>query len=623
MAMASAVGEDAAAHQSAFRKVTEYTDVAVLVVTYNSEDTLPLLLNDLRAETRGQSIKVIVADNSPTPLTLAAAAREPDVYAFPSGGNLGYAGAINLAMQYAGSAGAYLILNPDLRVEPGAIKALRARMFASNAGVVVPALLDDDGTVYPSLRREPSLAGSLGDALLGSRFPERAEWLSETDRDAESYRHAHRVEWATGAALLIDADCAAAVGNWDEQFFLYSEETDFFHRVRDAGSTAWFEPHATMRHSRGGSGSSPDLDALMAVNRVRYIRKYRNPAYARAFQVTVNLGLLLRTGIPGHQGVLGKVAFPSRWDELPRAAVSAEVAPEDMPPGSVIIPACNEAAVLGRTLTPLAPYAATGRIEVIIACNGCTDGTEKVAAAFAGMTVLRVDKASKVAAMNAGNHAATLWPRVYLDADISIQPASLKELLQRLHRDDDTLAARPAYLNDTTGAAWPVRAFYRARRRLPSMSGALWGAGAYAVSENGHRKLGDFPAVTADDLYADRAFSQQEKEILQGVPVLVRVPRDVPGLMAVLRRSRRGNVEQDSAGEASSGSLAARELLSSVRGPVSLLDAVVYAGFSLTTRLVVGVANHRGRAGSTAWERDHSSRIVRPSPSDIAGRGAP
>ncbi|GAA1784814.1 hypothetical protein GCM10009712_35170 [Pseudarthrobacter sulfonivorans] len=321
-----------------FQPVTEHTDIAVLVVTYNNEDTLPVLLDDLRAETGSQSIKVIVADNSPTPLTMAVAANDPDVHAFRTGGNVGYAAAINMAVQRAGAAAAYLVLNPDVRVEPGAISALRARMLASNAGVVVPLLLDDDGSVYPSLRREPTLVSALGDALLGSRLPARPGWLSEMDRDAESYRHAHSVEWATGAALLVRADTVAAVGNWDEQFFLYSEETDFFRRVRETGATAWFEPTAIMQHSRGGSGTSSDLDALMAANRVRYIRKHRNPAYAGAFHAAVSLSLLLRSGIPGRSGILGKVVLPRRWDELPRATVYQDATPEEMPAGYAASP---------------------------------------------------------------------------------------------------------------------------------------------------------------------------------------------------------------------------------------------------------------------------------------------
>jgi GT2 family glycosyltransferase len=43
-----------------------------------------------------------------------------------------------------------------------------------------------------------------------------------------------------------------AVGQWDDQFFLYSEETYFFRRVRAAGFTVWLEPAAEVEHIAGG-----------------------------------------------------------------------------------------------------------------------------------------------------------------------------------------------------------------------------------------------------------------------------------------------------------------------------------------------------------------------------------
>ncbi|MBO0078352.1 hypothetical protein JJD28_14990, partial [Listeria monocytogenes] len=74
------------------------------------------------------------------------------------------------------------------------------------------------------------------------------------------------------AALLIRRDLADRLGPWDERFFLYSEETEYFHRARKAGETGWFTPDAIVRHEQGGSGVRPEFTALMAVNRVRYAR---------------------------------------------------------------------------------------------------------------------------------------------------------------------------------------------------------------------------------------------------------------------------------------------------------------------------------------------------------------
>lgn len=596
--------EDPVLRSEGFSPLEEPTDVAVLVVTYKNERDVPLLLDSLLPETREQSIKVIVADNSPGPSTLFELRKHPGVHAFATGGNLGYSGAINAAMRKAGSAKSYLILNPDTRIEAGAIRSMRRRMAVSGAGVVVPLLKDDDGTVSRSLRREPSVARAIGDALLGARLPGRPGWLAETDFDQESYAHPHKVDWATGAALLIHPDVAQLVGEWDEDYFLYSEETDFMHRVRSAGLEVWFEPRAAMLHTKGGSGSSAALEALMAANRVRYVRKFHTLGYARAFHAAVVLSALLRAPLPRRNGILATVTRERKWADLPHAESYNRTAKGQVPYGTVIIPAHNEAAVLGRTLDALAEAGASGAVEIIVACNGCTDGTAAVARAYPGVQVVEVAEASKVAALNAADRAATRWPRLYLDADIELPLDALCATLGRLSEDEAVLCARPAFQYDSAGASWQVRAYYRARSRLPQASGSMWGAGVYGISEKGHERFGEFPPVTADDCFVERLYGPGEKAVLPCRPVTVRTPRTAQALLATLRRVYRGNAElQQLPGSHTARTV--RELARSVHGPSSALDAVVYAFFAAAGRRG---GSQPGSPDSASWERDDTSR---------------
>lgn len=598
-------GAEAVGHDSLnrFAHHSQHAEVAVVVVTYSNERDVAQLFRSLRPETQDQSIKVIVADNSPSDATLRVLEGETDVLAFSTGGNHGYAGGINLAMERAGDADSYLILNPDLWVERGSIKALRDRMDKEHAGVVVPTLLDEDGKLYPSLRREPSLARALGDALLGSRLPGRPGWLSEIDRAEASYHRPHKVDWATGAALLIRSDVAETVGQWDESFFLYSEETDYMRRVRSIGAGIWFEPSAKMVHSRGGSGSSPALEALMSANRIRYVRKFHQTGYARAFRAAVLLSALLRAPLRGRRGNFALIARESRWKELPHAASHPprQMRPDDVPSGAVIIPAHNEVAVLRRTLDALSLPLASGRVEVIVACNGCTDGTEEVARSVPHVRVVEVAAASKVAALNAGDRAAIRWPRLYLDADIELPVEALCATFEALSKDHELLCARPAFRYDTEGASGLVRAYYRARTRLPQASASMWGAGVYGLSMKGHERLGEFPAVTADDCFIDRLFEGAEKATLDCPPVTVRTPRSTSALLSTLKRVYRGNSELRGVRDVRIARTL-RELVASIQGPVSAVEALVYGLFALAGRL----APRR----LPAWERDETSRIT-------------
>lgn len=293
-------------------------DVAVLVVTYNSAGDLPGLLASLRREAGSAVLRVVVADNASRDDTLEVARRQGDVIAVESGGNLGYAGGINVAYRHAGDAAAVLILNPDLVVEPGCVAALLARMESEAAGVVVPAIARPDGTLTDSLRREPSLLRSLGDALFGRLWPGRPAALSETVRGRPAYSSPCQVDWATGAALLVSRAAADRVGPWDERFFMYSEETDYFRRVRAAGFPVWYEPSALVTHREGGSGASPELVALMVVNMLRYTRKYR-PLAVPAHYCVLLLQEARRWGNPAHRLALLALIRRVAWADLPHA----------------------------------------------------------------------------------------------------------------------------------------------------------------------------------------------------------------------------------------------------------------------------------------------------------------
>ena len=591
-----------------FAPPTGFADVCVLSVTHNNAGDVPGLIDSLRAETDDLAVRVVVADNSSTDTTLEQLALHSDVQVVQTGGNLGYAGGINAAALHTGDVGAVLVLNPDLRVCRGALRAMLERLRQPGTGIVVPLLADEDGTTYHSLRREPSIPRALGDALAGRRLAHRPGWLSEIEYDAEAYLYAHPVDWATGAALMVDMPLARRLSGWNEDFFLYSEETEYFHRARSTGAEVWFEPAATMVHRRGGSGQSPELTALMAVNRVRYAELRHGKSYAAAFRTAVLLAEVLRTGGAGHRLAVPALLLSRHRRRLPgagRASAAETPAAADegavsLPRGTIIIPCHNEERVIGATLDSLASVIAAGT-EAIVVCNGCTDGSAAEAGARAGVRVLEIMQASKTAAINAGNAAASFWPRLYLDADIKVGEETVRAVFEAL--DTGSLAVRPPVDYDLNGAALLVRSYYRARRHLPGAGTALWGAGAYALSAEAGQQLGTLPPVVADDLYVERFFPAAEKSVLDCPPVLVRLPRDVPSLLAVLRRTYRGNAEQGALNSTALNSAAG--IFGSVRGPRSAFDAVVYTAFTLAGRRLAA-ASHPG----TTWERDESTRTV-------------
>lgn len=301
----------------------EEVDCGVIVVAYNSASAIGPLLESLPSAADGLRLRTVVVDNGSMDGTVSVARSFPGVQCVETGSNLGYAGAINIGRQLARPCSAVAILNPDLRLHPGALATLCRAVSEPGVGVAFPQLLDGASRLYPSLRREPSLSRAVGDALFGRRFRSRPSWLGEIVWQPKEYIYRHPVDWATGAAVVVSGTCDAAIGDWDTGFFLYSEEVDFAARARDAGFGVEFVPEAAAHHEGGGSGSSDALVALMAVNRVRYYEKRHRRASASVFRALVVLHELVRINQPAHRRTVAIVLRRGRWAELPKGGASA------------------------------------------------------------------------------------------------------------------------------------------------------------------------------------------------------------------------------------------------------------------------------------------------------------
>lgn len=288
-----------------------HVECAIVIVTYNSGRDIIKLLDSLPAAAAGLTTRIIVVDNGSSDATVGLVRGYGGVTCVATGANLGYSGGINVGRKQAGEYSAVLILNPDVVLDRGAIREMVSALNDAEVGIVAPQLLDRQGQWFPSLRRFPTLARAVGDGLLGRRLGRRPGGFSETVWHRESYEQQHPIDWATGAALLVAAACDRAVGPWDERFFLYSEETDYAVRARNAGFRMEYVPTARVFHEGGGSGQSAALVALMAISRVRYVEKHGR--WPLAYRAALIVAEFLRSGDPGHRTALKMLLRKSRW----------------------------------------------------------------------------------------------------------------------------------------------------------------------------------------------------------------------------------------------------------------------------------------------------------------------
>jgi N-acetylglucosaminyl-diphospho-decaprenol L-rhamnosyltransferase len=291
----------------------------VVVVTYNSGDVLKDCLQSLTDGCRGlHLVKVVVADNASTDESVAIAENlcEPVTEVLQLGRNAGYAAAINAAVRTLDldALDAVLVLNPDARPAPDSITTLAEALREPGRGITVPQLVNTDGTLQPSLRRQPTVGRALAEAVIGGTAAGRIGLLGELITDPERYRHSGPAAWATGAVMLISTALIADIGDWNESFLLYGEEVDYALRAGDGGWLLWYEPSAVVEHIGGESGTNPMLAALLAVNRVRLFRGRRGLIRGTVYFAVVVVGEAVRAlvGRPTARAALVALLRPAK-----------------------------------------------------------------------------------------------------------------------------------------------------------------------------------------------------------------------------------------------------------------------------------------------------------------------
>jgi glycosyltransferase involved in cell wall biosynthesis len=275
------------------------------------------------------------------------------------------------------------------------------------------------------------------------------------------------------------------------------------------------------------------------------------------------------------------------------------------PIASVVIPAHNESAVIGRTLDSLADGSAAGKLDIIVVANACTDGTAQIASRE-GVRVLETPISGKAHALRIGDEACAAFPRIYLDADVVLTGEDVQQLIAPLGRNG-VLAASPTPRWNLASASWIMRHVHKVHDALVAPSRGLAGVGVYVLGEAGHARAFPIPEVViSDDEWVERSFYPNERVVVTSARCVVRPATNVSAHLRRRVRVRLGNRQLDSLGKpAQSDRLRLKSLGRLVtQRKVSVLDAACYLGVLTADRLMT----RRQRDGDIAWSTDPSSR---------------
>jgi N-acetylglucosaminyl-diphospho-decaprenol L-rhamnosyltransferase len=262
-------------------------DVSVVVVTYDALPWLERCLDSVAGH------ETIVVDNGSTDGTLELVReRYPDVRLIEQG-NVGMGAGNNAGMRVA--RGRYwLLLNSDAWVVGDAVEQLVAVADAHpEAADVGPRLLNLDGTLQRSVRGEPTLWRLATEYLFIRKLAPRSRLLNPLYEGGFDHDREREADWLYGPALLVRREAVDAVGLFDEDFFMFSEEVDWMTRFRRAGWSVRFTPAAEVVHV-GGASHGGRLYVENLRGHLRWFAKHRGRREAERVRRLLLVSLRLR-----------------------------------------------------------------------------------------------------------------------------------------------------------------------------------------------------------------------------------------------------------------------------------------------------------------------------------------
>jgi N-acetylglucosaminyl-diphospho-decaprenol L-rhamnosyltransferase len=206
------------------------TELAFVVVSWNSSDELPALLDSIGRYLA--DAQLVVVDNGSTDgsAELVQESRG-DAKLIRLDENRGFGAAANVGVA-AASGQVIVLLNPDVRLVDGSLRDL-ATVAWTTRSLCGPELLNEDLSRQPSASAVPAgWEGALDALLPASLMPrllrERCEpWRAQSTRE---------VGWVVGACLAARREVLLELGPFDERLHLYAEDMDLALRARGIAS---------------------------------------------------------------------------------------------------------------------------------------------------------------------------------------------------------------------------------------------------------------------------------------------------------------------------------------------------------------------------------------------------
>ncbi|MBC8491272.1 MAG: glycosyltransferase family 2 protein [Candidatus Marinimicrobia bacterium] len=286
--------------------------ISIVIVNYNTSELLVNCINSIYNQTNIYDYEIIIVDNnSQDDSVMQIRKKFPEVIVIENEENLGYAKANNQGFKVA--QGEYLlVLNSDTIILPGAIDKTYSFMVNNpQTGVIGCKLLNYDKSLQPSCRSFPSILNYFSESLFLYKIFPKSSFLGKPYMSFMNYDKVNEVDVVMGAFMMIKRETLEQTGYFDENFFMYSEETDLCFRIKQKGWKIFYYPEAQIIHLGGGSSEKTPVEMFIELHKsnFKFCNKHHKNNYALIEKWILFLGILIRSI---HAGIMKIIIADSK-----------------------------------------------------------------------------------------------------------------------------------------------------------------------------------------------------------------------------------------------------------------------------------------------------------------------
>ena len=252
-------------------------ELFIVIVNHNHRLVIEKCIESLYSLLDRAAFEVMLVDNTGADGTPEWAARHfPQVMVRRNAVRRGFAANVNAGINALAQGRYVLLLNPDVICLAGLLDQLVRFLDAHpKAAIAAPQLYYPDGTMQPNVRRFPTPA-----TLALRALHVDAVWKSRGVRRYLMHGEpavSQKVDWVTGAVMMVRREAIGAVGSMDESYFLYWEDLDWCYRMRRAGWSVHRVAEARAIHAMGREGAHRPFSRAgreQVAGAIRFFRKF-------------------------------------------------------------------------------------------------------------------------------------------------------------------------------------------------------------------------------------------------------------------------------------------------------------------------------------------------------------